>query len=336
MQSVVDFLQARNQPDYRLDQFNQHFYQQFIHSFAQLTTWSKQLRSELADEVEFSSLEPINQISTPGKDTTKAVFSLKRFPQHQIETVLMQHRDGRNTICVSCMVGCPVGCSFCATGQMGLLVNLRTREIIDQILYFARSLNQQQQTISNIVYMGMGEPMLNLEAVEESIDIITNPKQLAMSKRRITVSTVGYVPQLKQFLADGYYLPLAVSLHAPTQELRQKIIPVAKLFDLDSLFEVLDEYVDKTNKRISYEYILLAGVNDRKQHAQQLAALLKDRLAHVNLIPYNPVEGAGYQRPTQQQVNQFSRWLEQGGVSNTIRVTMGDEIKAACGQLRTG
>ncbi len=334
MKQVEQFLDKRDQPSYRLDQFNRHYYQQFIEDFAEITTWSKDLRSALKNEVQFSSLELVDLIESPQGETVKALLGLKRNPRHRTETVLMRHEDGRNTVCVSCMVGCPVGCSFCATGQMGLRENLTAKEIIDQVLFFARWLKKKEQKITNIVYMGMGEPMLNLEAVEESIDTIISPDKMGMSQRRITISTVGYAPQIKQFVDDGYdQAQLAISLHAPTQELREKIMPIAKVFDLEELFKAIDYYVDQCNKLVSYEYILLKKVNDQEQHAQQLADLLASRLSHVNLIPYNPVEGVNYQKPSRQRVNRFSQILNEKGVSNSIRVTMGAEIDAACGQL---
>ena len=337
MININQFLQERSQPDYRVGQFNHAYYQQLIDSFDQLTTWSKDLREQLKQAYDFSSLSLEKAQETEAGDTVKALFSLKRDSEKKVETVLMRHEDGRNTVCVSTMVGCPVGCTFCATGQMGLQANLTAREIVDQVLYFARWLKQQDQEagrLTNIVYMGMGEPMLNLEAVEQSIDVIIDPDKLGMSQRRITVSTVGYPPQIKQFVDDGYdQAGLAISLHAPTQGLREEIMPIAKVYSLEELFQAIDYYVEQCNKLVTYEYILLKGVNDQDQYARQLAELLADRLAHVNLIPFNPVAGTGYERPTPQQAAKFSKILSELGLSNSIRVTMGDEIDAACGQL---
>lgn len=332
---TAQFLKKLNQPSYRLKQFNNAFYKQYISSFDELTTWSKDLRGKLKQELEFSSLSEAKKQTSPDGNTIKVSFSLNRRPKLKTEAVLMRYADGRNSVCISCMVGCPVGCSFCATGQMGLLANLTTREIVDQVLYFARLLDRDRQKISNIVYMGMGEPMLNLEAVEGSYDVLTGKDHMGMSKRRLTVSTVGYPEQLKQFINDGYRPQIALSLHAPNQEIREQIMPVAKVFSLDKVFEAIDYYVEKTNKLVTYEYILIEGINDQAEHARQLGRLLQDRLAHVNLIPYNPVPGVDYSPPANQEVSNFSEVLNQSGVSNTIRVTMGDEIKAACGQLST-
>lgn len=334
---IQNFLKERNQPDYRLGQFNHHFYQELVESFDEITTWSKDLRQELKDDILFSTLKKETEQVSKSGDVVKTLFSLKRNSRWQIEAVLMRYKDGRNSVCVSCMSGCPVGCSFCATGQMGLQTNLTSREIVDQVLYFARMVKKDDQKISNVVYMGMGEPMLNLEGVEGSLDVLMAEKKMGMSKRRITVSTVGYVNQFKKFIVeDGYRPQIAISLHAPTQKLRAKLMPVANVFPLDQLFEAIDQYVELTNKQVTYEYILIDGVNDQPKQAHQLADLLEDRLAHVNLIPYNPVPHSSYERSKQQTVKHFSKILNESRVSNTVRVTMGDEIDAACGQLSVG
>ncbi len=334
MFDIEKFLQERQQPSYRLQQFNQHYYQQLIKSFDELTTWSKDLREQLQQEFSFSSLNLVKKQETKDQSTIKVLFALNRSPEDKLETVLMRHDDGRNTVCVSCMVGCPVGCTFCATGKMGLRTKLTAQEIVDQVLFFARWLKDKDEKITNVVFMGMGEPMLNLEAIEGSIDVLINPEKMGLSQRRLTLSTAGFPEQIKKFVDDGYdQVKLAISLHAPNQELREKMMPIARQFSLKELFAALDYYQEKTNKLVSYEYILIKGLNDSPEHAQQLADLLAGKLAHVNLIPFNPVPGTGYQRPKRQQVSQFSELLSTAGISNSIRVTMGDEIDAACGQL---
>jgi len=334
MFNIENFLQERQQPSYRLQQFNQHYYQQLIESFDELTTWSKDLREQLKQEFSFSSLNLVKKQETKDQSTIKVLFALNRSPEDKLETVLMRHDDGRNTVCVSCMVGCPVGCTFCATGKMGLRTKLTGQEIVDQVLFFARWLKDKDEKITNVVYMGMGEPMLNLDAIEGSIDILIDSEKMGLSQRRLTLSTAGFPEQIKKFVDDGYdQVKLAISLHAPNQKLREKMMPIARQFSLKELFAALDYYQEKTNKLVSYEYILIKGLNDSPEHAQQLADLLAGKLAHVNLIPFNPVPGTGYQRPKRQQVSQFSKLLTDAGISNSIRVTMGDEIDAACGQL---
>lgn len=330
---IEEFVEKYNLPRYRIQQFTDAYYKQAISSYQELSTWSKELREAIDREVPFSRLKAVSKIQRSSRgDTLKILF--ERTQDHKvIETVLMRHKDGRNTVCVSCMVGCPVNCTFCATGKLGFGGNLTADEIIDQVLFFARMIKPDKQTISNVVFMGMGEPMLNREAVEKAIHILTDPDKMGMSDRRITVSTSGYVQQFRQFVENGYRGRVAISLHAPTQELRERLMPVAKVFPLDSLMQVLDEYVEITNKRISYEYVMIAGINDRPDDAADLAALLNGRLAHVNLIPYNPIEGMNYKRSSREAIDQFSQVLTSCKIPHTIRVTMGDDIAAACGQL---
>lgn len=326
-----DFIQKNNLPKFRQKQLEEAFYQQAINSFDELTTWPKNLREQLKSEVEFIRLEAKNQVQSVSK-TTKILF--KRKDGKLIETVLMRHEDGRNTVCVSCMVGCPVNCRFCATGKLGYGGSLSADEIIDQILYFQRLLKAEEQKVTNVVFMGMGEPMLNLKEVMKSIQIMTDPGKLGMSSRRITISTSGYVPQLKQLIDSGFRGRIAISLHAPSQELREKLMPVVgKVYPLTKLFEVLDDYVKLTNKRISYEYILIDKVNDTKEHAEQLSQLLHNKLAHVNLIPFNPISEENFTRSSRNSIFKFQKILQQNGIHTTIRVTMGDEVAAACGQL---
>ena len=330
---IEKFLKKKKVPSYKQKQFNELFYKHAISSFDELTTWSEELRSELRDEIPFSTLKEIRTEQSKNGNTTKVLFHTKdSFP---VETVLMKYRDGRNSLCISCMSGCPVGCTFCATGQMGFNKNLSSREIIDQVLYFKRLLKKEGKKITNIVFMGMGEPMLNLKEVEKSIDVLTNEDKLALSPRRIVVSTVGYVPQMKEFLLDhGYMGKLAVSLHTPNQRLRERLMPiVAKENSLDELFYILDEYVLKRNKRVTFEYLLLKDINDGEDNARELVELLRDRLCLVNLINFNPSPNLPYKETTQERVDRFVQILESNGINVTLRYSQGNDIQAACGQL---
>ncbi|HLD11561.1 MAG TPA: 23S rRNA (adenine(2503)-C(2))-methyltransferase RlmN [Patescibacteria group bacterium] len=331
---IEQFAKEHNLPSFRLNQFYLAFYGQAISSFDELTTWPIELREELKANLVFSSLtlEKLHISST--KDTYKAL--MKRVADGQyIEAVLMRHKDGRNTVCVSCMVGCPVGCVFCATGRMGFLVKLSAQEIVDQVLFFQRLLKKEDVQVSQVVFMGMGEPMLNLEEVEKAVAILTDPKKFGMSDRRITVSSSGYVPQLETLFSHGFGGQIAISLHAPSQKLRETLMPVAKVYPLEILLKVLDTYTNSTHKRVSYEYVLLKGVNDQEEHALELSRLLCGKSAHVNLIPYNPIPDGQFERPSRNQARRFQEILTHQGISSTIRVTMGDEIHAACGQLAT-
>lgn len=329
---VKDFAAKYNLPAFRLQQFNEQFFQQAVTDFLQISSWPKDLRTRLAAEVPFMSLSPEKELVSKDKRTVKVLFR-RNIDSQRIETVLMRHKDGRNTVCVSCMVGCPVNCSFCATGKMGFGGNLKAEEIVDQVMYFQRYLKSLGQQVTNVVFMGMGEPMLNLDAVQEAINTFTDPEKLALSKRRITISTSGYIPQFNKLIADGFRGRVAISLHAPNQELREKLMPVAKIFSLDQLMEALDKFVELTNKRVTYEYVMIRGVNDKKIHAWQLVKLFKKRLSHINLIPYNPIQEVEFARSGTDAIAVFRKILRENGISCTVRVTMGDDVNAACGQL---
>lgn len=331
--TIEEFLAKQKQPQYRLQQYYQAYYQNLIIDFNQLSVWPKDLRQQAQSHIKLLPLKPIKNQVSQNQDTIKVLFSRVSVPEQKLETVLMKHQDGRNTICVSCMVGCPMNCSFCATGQMGFMANLTAEEIVEQVLFFQRELKTSKEKITNIVFMGMGEPMVNLSATQEAIDIFTAKNKLAMSPGRITVSTCGIITPLKKFIQSGYKGRLAISLHAPNQALREQIMPVAKTNPMSELLQTIDLYTKNTNKRVSYEYILIKDVNDQIKHAKELAILLKHRLAHVNLIPYNPISNKVWQRPDKKTVFAFAQVLKQTNIPYTIRVTMGDDISAACGQL---
>ena len=326
-----DFVRQNNLQSYRLKQLYQQYYKDNISSWDDLTTWPLELREKLKSEIPFSKLENFQEYIAKDKKTIKTLsFTKEGFP---VETVLMKYPK-RNTICVSCMSGCPAGCTFCATGQMGFNKNLDTQEIIDQVLYFKRRLSKEDEKITNIVYMGMGEPMLNLENVARSIDILTDPEKVALGKRRITVSTVGYVEQLDQFLSMDLGVKIALSLHAPNQELREKLMPTAaKRNPLDKLMEVLKDYQEITNKKITYEYILIKDINDSKRHAKELAELLRNQIVLVNLIRLNPSPLIPFEPSSMNKTHSFQSILNEEGINNTLRQSYGDEINAACGQL---
>lgn len=282
----------------------------------------------------------------PTSNTYKAVIEL--MDGKKVETVLMKFEDGRNSVCVSCQVGCPVGCIFCASGQMGFMRNLTSHEIVDQVIFFARLVKSNSEKdsekshanpakferISNVVYMGMGEPMLNYDNVVASIRTLTNPEEFGLGSRHVTVSSSGYVKQLENYMLEGLKTRLAISLHAPNQKLREELMPVAKVYKLDSLMEFLTKWESYTKRRVSYEYTMISGVNDAVANAYELSDLLRGRLVHVNLIPMNPIaERDDLQRSSKNKLFNFARVLKENQVPVTIRITMGDRIQAACGQL---
>jgi len=330
---IEAFLAATKQPKYRLNQFNTAFYQHYLADFEAFTNWPAALRTEAKKVVKLQTLKPLNTQISADRGTVKVLFERVSCPGELLEAVLMKHQDKRNSVCVSSMVGCPMGCVFCATGGMGFVANLSAAEIVEQVLYFSRLLKAEKQKVTNIVFMGMGEPMINLAATQEAIAILTDKNRFALGSRGITVSTCGVTSALKKFVNDGYKGRLALSLHAPNQKLREAIMPVAKTNPLKELLEVIDLYVQKTNRRVSYEYILIKDLNDQKEHAQELSILLKNRLAHVNLIPYNSVPGKSFASPSKKTIFAFALELEKMGIPYTIRITMGADIQAACGQL---
>jgi 23S rRNA (adenine2503-C2)-methyltransferase len=329
---IAEFVKINNLPGFRITQLYKAKYQDFIGSYSELSTWPKDLREKIKLTIPFMSISAVKTSVSDDGQTVKILFE-RGTDQKVLETVLMKHRDGRSTVCVSCMVGCPVGCTFCATGKMGFIANLSADDITDQILYAERMLKNDSQKISNVVYMGMGEPMLNLTAVKASIACLTDPERMGLSDRRITVSTSGITPNLKNFLASGFTGRIALSLHAPNQKLREKLMPVAAKYPLGPLLKLLSDYAAKTKKRISFEYALIHGVNDSEKQAKELADLIGREHTHVNLIPYNPVPGNPYQKSTPEAIRKFSHVLIRQGIRHTIRITMGDDIKAACGQL---
>jgi 23S rRNA (adenine2503-C2)-methyltransferase len=331
-----NFTQQNNLKSYRIDQLYQQYYKDAIKSWDNLTTWPINLREKLKKEIPFSKLNNFTEHVSKDKRTIKSLaFTKEGYP---VETVLMKSKR-RNTVCVSCMSGCPVGCTFCATGQMKFNRNLQTQEIIDQILYFKRKLKGTSQTISNqtitnIVFMGMGEPMLNLENVVEAIEILTDEKKMAMGSRRITVSSVGYIDPLEKFLKKDLGVKIAISLHSPSQELREEIMPtVAKSNTLNDLMSTLIDYQKRTNKKITYEYLLIKDVNDSPEHAKELAKLLKNQIVLVNLIRLNPSPQISFKPSNKKSVLSFQNILNSRGINNTLRQSYGNDINAACGQL---
>lgn len=325
------FVKKYNLPRYRSDQIFKAYYQDCISSWDDLTTWPQYLREELKKDIPFSTI--YNSIEKVSKDKNTIKLLCYTKDNYPIETVLMKTKD-RNTICVSCMSGCPVGCKFCATGQMGFKKNLSTEEIIDQIMYFKRILKRDNKEITNIVFMGMGEPMLNLDNVTKSISILTNPQKIGLSHRRITVSTAGYISELKRFLDMNLGIKIAISLHAPNQKLREKIMPtVSKKNKIDDLISLLIAYQKKTNKKVTYEYLLLRDVNDKPEHAKELAKLLKNQIALVNLINFNESDGIQFKPSLKSDIDIFKKILESRDINATLRYSFGGDINAACGQL---
>jgi 23S rRNA (adenine2503-C2)-methyltransferase len=294
-------------------------------------------RSLLDASYTFSTVIPHRKRVADHGQTTKYLFKLA--DAKTIETVVM-HYDAtersraRTTICVSSQVGCPIGCSFCATGQSGFDRNLSEAEIVDQFLMASRELGAGQRALTNVVFMGMGEPMNNYAAVVSAIRRWANPDTLNFSPRRVTVSTIGLVPFIERLTAEGMPVNLAISLHAPDDELRSRMIPVNRKYPIAAITSAARAHAERTGRRISYEYVLLRGVNDSLEQAGRLATVVNHRLSHVNLIPMNPIEGSPLSPPSKSRAQAFQSVLQAVGISTTIRATRGLDIDAACGQLR--
>jgi 23S rRNA (adenine2503-C2)-methyltransferase len=241
--------------------------------------------------------------------------------------------DKRNTVCISSQVGCPLGCVFCSTGQMGFSRNLSSGEILGQVLYIMRLLENSSEKLTNVVYMGMGEPLLNYASVMESIDRLTDPALFNFGARRITISTVGIVPKIREFTSLNSQVNLAVSLHAPTDELRSQLVPNNRLHPLKPLIAACREYVDTTRRRTTFEYALIQDINDNDLQARQFVNLLKGILCHVNLIALNPSKEYPLPGSTRDRVDAFLAVLQQAGIPASIRMRRGIDIDAGCGQL---
>jgi len=270
----------------------------------------------------------VRRLSSADGLTTKLLFRLH--DGQEIEAVEMNTRTGRKTVCVSTQAGCAMGCVFCVTGQFGFARNLDAGEVVEQVLRF----NSAERPVTNIVFMGMGEPLANYDQTLRAIRLMTHPRGMRLGARRITVSTSGVVPAMRRLAAEGLQVGLAVSLHSPHDQLRSDLMPINRRWPIAEVVGAADHYADVTGRRVSYEYTLMAGVNDSDELADDLAALLRGRLCHVNLIPLNPNEDVSLHAPSTDRALAFEARLRQAGISATIRVNRGRDIQAACGQLR--
>ncbi len=318
------------QPIFRTVQIWQGLYQKLWNDIGQFTSLPLSIRNVLAEKIQFTSLEIAKELHSKDNCTQKYLFSLR--DGVQIETVWMKYSN-RNTLCISTQAGCAMGCLFCATGQMGYKRNLTPGEIIEQVLYFARLLQQQQQKVTNIVFMGMGEPFHNYENVMTAIDRLNDENGFNFGARRMTISTVGLVPQIRRFAEERRQVNLAVSLHSIDNVQRNEMMPVNHKYPVESVLEACRYYVQLTHRRISIEWALIAEVNDSRDTALQLAVKLKGLLCHVNVIPLNPTQKFAGAATSMKQVEIFKTTLEEHGIPCTVRLRRGIDIKAGCGQL---
>ncbi len=326
-------------PRYRADQILLPLYYKFPKNISEIKQLPKTMQEELiAAGYTIGSAKEVHRVVIDDGDTTKLLLKLTN--DNSVETVLMQYDPSkigghpRSTICVSTQVGCAMGCVFCATGQMGFEANLKAEHIVSQVIHFAEILQQRGEHVTNLVFMGMGEPLANYDEMIRAIKILTHDRGFGLGQRHITISTIGIKSGIEKLAEENLQIGLAISLHAPNNELRKKLVPTASPNSVEDIIESGRNYFKRTGRRVTFEYALMAGINDSPETAMELADLLKGNGSHVNLIPINPTAG-DFNRPTEDNVQKFEQILSRAGVNCTIRIEKGTEISAACGQLRT-
>jgi len=328
LQELASWLAERGQPAYRVRQIYEALYHRRISDFDELKQLPDALRKELAASFSLSTLTPVEE----HRSTDGTVKYLSRFEDGAtLETVLIP-TGSRKTVCVSTQVGCAYACAFCASGLQGFQRNLSAGEIVQQILRVERDLHSSR--VTHVVFMGMGEPMANYANLIKAIRILNAPEGLSIGARKITISTVGLVPKIEELSKEGLQLELAISLHAPNDELRGQIMPVNRRYPLAELIRACRRFARKTKRILTFEYILIDHVNDEIKHAEELAKLLKGLPAKVNLIPCHPIPGMPFQRPAKSRMLAFEKALKNGGIYCTLRKSRGLDIEGACGQLR--
>ncbi len=348
---LQQWLKERGQAPFRAKQIYNWLYKQLVTDFSAMSNLPLALRTMLAEEASIGPMIVKSEMHSKDDRTRKILLELA--DGKLVESVLMLYPplgegSARATVCVSSQAGCAFGCTFCATGQMGFDRHLSAGEIVAQVLYFARELRAHPWTaaglpgstpidhITNIVLMGMGEPLHNYDNVLQALRILNSPDGFNLGARHMTVSTVGLVPAIRKLSEEQLQVNLAISLHAPTDELRGQTMPVNRKYPLDELLAACKDYIAATKRQVTFEYVLLSGVNDTAKHAEQLATLLAplQQFAHVNCIPVNATS-ASYSTPGPDAIRAFRNVLFERGISNSVRAERGDDIAAACGQLRT-
>lgn len=337
-QELEAWLAEIGEPRYRAKQILRWIYQRGESDFDVMTDLSKALREKLKSLAVIPTLKLRRASESRNLDTQKFLFELPK--GGEVESVQMRYSEemgpGRVAVCISSQVGCAMGCTFCASGVMGLKRHLSTWEIVDQVLQIQNAIRDDQERVANVVFMGLGEPLHNYEEVLRAVQLLNLNEGLGIGMRHLTISTSGLVPQIHQLAETGLPIKLAISLHAVRDDLRSEIMPVNSRFNIATLLEACGAYYQKTRRRVTFEYIMLDGINDSAEEAQELAAMLTHHQigALVNLIPWNPVEGVAYKRSRPQAIRRFQGIVEKAGIRCTVRQEKGADIDAACGQLR--
>ena len=327
---LESLLAGWGEPAFRARQLWQAVYRDLAAGPAEISTLPKPLRERLAAELDFGTLTPAAEVRSTDGQTRKRLFHLP--DGKAIETVLMGYAR-RRTTCISTQAGCAMGCVFCATGQMGFKRHLTAGEIVQQVLWFARELKAQDDRLTNIVVMGMGEPFHNYDATLRAVAALTDPDGFNFGARRITISTVGLAPMIRRFADEQRQVNLAISLHAATDELRAELLPVNRRYPLAEVFDAARYYAAQTRRRVTFEWALIAGRNDTLEQARAFAALARGLLCHVNVIPLNPTRGYAGRASTRERVAAFMGLLQQHGIPCSVRIRRGIDVDAGCGQL---
>lgn len=334
---MVAWATARGLPAYRGRQLYNAVFRRLVTSLDDVTDLPGDLRASLKDEVAVTPLMAEQSQYHAEAETEKALFRMA--DGALIEGVLMDYPaergDGRHTVCLSTQVGCALACRFCATGLQGFTRHLSAGEIVSQVLHFERALRGRGGHVTNVVYMGMGEPLANYEHTIKSVRLLTDPAGFGLGQRHITISTAGVVPGIRRLTHEGLQIGLAISIHAATDEARSALMPINRRYALDELLDACHEYARVTRRRVTFEYTLMSGVNDGPGDARALAERLRALLCHVNIIPWNAVEGIPFQPSSRNRVEAFRQALANAGLPVTVRDTRGSAIQAACGQLKT-
>ena len=319
-------------PKFRAKQIAAWIYQRGVTSFDEMQDLPKKLRGELAEKYFVNIATPIKQLDSADGLTTK--FLLKLSDGAEVETVLMRHDYG-NSVCISTQAGCAMGCKFCASTLKGLAGNLTVGEMLGEIIFIQNFLRGVNQKVDTLVIMGTGEPLMNFDNVIKMLRLLHEPYTLGLSYRKVTISTCGIVPAIYKLIEEKIPVTLSISLHAPNNKLRSEIMPINSAFGLNEVLKAGEDYANETGRRVTFEYILLGGVNDTEEHARQLAKLLDGKLANVNLIPVNPVAERNFRAPTHHDTQKFLHFLLTHNINVTLRKEMGADVNAACGQLRS-
>ena len=325
--ALKQLVQEMGQPKYRADQIFSWLHEKGVRSFEEMTNLPESLRKELSEKCDIVNITKKKVLTSSIDGTKKYLFELQ--DGHLIESVMMRYKHG-NSVCVSSQVGCAMGCSFCASTLNGCVRDLRASEILDQVYEIQKDIGER---VSNIVIMGMGEPLINYDHVVGFVRTVSAENALHISQRNITISTCGIIPAIIRLSKEQLKVTLALSLHAPNDQIRRSIMPIAETYSIPELMDACETYFAETGRRVTFEYCMIAGVNDRPADAKELRELLRGKNAHVNLIPVNPTPENQYQETTESSIHRFQKILEEGQITVTRRREMGRDISGACGQL---